>query len=164
MFNEIKLRNFKCFKKWATIPLKSMNLFTGINGRGKSTVLQTLLLMQQSCEFSKATNRLIFNGSSIELGNFTDVKNSSFSKADLIEFIFSIKGNEDFVELHYQFKENEKDEMVADIHRIDMTGKYKNEPFKSHIERDKKNYRLHHEGKDYPVNWRNLIFQGLEVC
>jgi AAA15 family ATPase/GTPase len=44
MLSQIQLKNFKCFKNMTTVPLTGINLFTGINGRGKSTVLQALLL------------------------------------------------------------------------------------------------------------------------
>ena len=48
MLTQIKLTNFKCFKEETTIPLSQFNLFTGVNGAGKSTALQALLLMPLS--------------------------------------------------------------------------------------------------------------------
>ncbi|MFI3220772.1 MAG: AAA family ATPase [Methylococcales bacterium] len=79
MLTEIKLTNFKCFKEETAIPLSKFNLFTGVNGAGKSTALQALLLMWQSIGdlpfLSESSElNLILNGSCVNLGNFDDVK------------------------------------------------------------------------------------------
>jgi len=47
MINKIKLENFKCFK-YLEIELGALNLFTGLNGMGKSSIIQSLLLLYQS--------------------------------------------------------------------------------------------------------------------
>ncbi len=71
MITKIILKNFKCFKEETTFPLTHFNLLTGINGRGKSTLLQSLLVMHQS----GYTGKIVFNGSHVNLGRFEDVKN-----------------------------------------------------------------------------------------
>ncbi len=53
MLTQIKLTHFKCFKEETSFPLSQLNLLTGINGRGKSTLLQSLLLMRQSVEHNE---------------------------------------------------------------------------------------------------------------
>jgi len=90
MLTEIKLTNFKCFKEETSIPLSNFNLFTGVNGAGKSTVLQVLLLMRQSIESNPYTTELILNGSCVNLGSFDDVKNRDVSASESIFFAFSI--------------------------------------------------------------------------
>ncbi|MGE5340114.1 MAG: DUF3696 domain-containing protein [Candidatus Omnitrophota bacterium] len=111
MLNRIQLRNFKCFKDRTDFPLNRVNLLTGINGRGKSTLLQSILLMCQSFEYCKDSSKLIFNGNLVQLGNFEDVKNRSSSINEKIEFIFSL----DASDWHYFFEENEEDDMTAEI-------------------------------------------------
>jgi len=91
MLTEIKLTNFKCFKEETSIPLSSFNLFTGVNGAGKSTALQALLLMRQSIEHNPYTTELILNGSCVNLGSFEDVKNIESSKENSIYLDFFIK-------------------------------------------------------------------------
>ena len=44
MITQVSIDNFKLYKENVKIPLSNLNLFTGINGRGKSTVLQVFLL------------------------------------------------------------------------------------------------------------------------
>ncbi len=52
-----------------------LNLFTGINGMGKSTLIQALLLLRQTYEKNNCleNQRLILNGSYVELGTQTDI-------------------------------------------------------------------------------------------
>lgn len=80
MFTEIRLKNFKCFREETAFPLAKINLLTGINGRGKSTLLQSLLLMKQSVEHNEYTNELVLNGNCVNLGNFEDIKNKYSAK------------------------------------------------------------------------------------
>lgn len=89
MLTQIKLTNFKCFKEETTIPLSRFNLFTGVNGAGKSTALQALLLMRQSYEIDNLAKELVLNGSCINLGGFDDVRNREVSKKNPIFFDFS---------------------------------------------------------------------------
>lgn len=140
------------------VPLTGINLFTGINGRGKSTVLQALLLMRQSVEIRQETSQLTFNGKSIELGNFDDIKNISTSRTEPLEFIYTFSKENNHVELHYRFKANEEDDLAATIDSVDIKGKYQNKNFQCSITREKDEYILAYEKKRYPVHWQNLIF------
>jgi predicted ATPase len=76
MISQIALYNFKCFEGGHEFPLSKFNLLTGINGRGKSSLLQSLLLMKQTTEYDSSSNCLILNGSCVQLGSFEDIKNS----------------------------------------------------------------------------------------
>jgi predicted ATPase len=71
MLTEIKLKNFKCFED-ETIKLVPFNLFTGLNGMGKSTVIQALLLLRQSY-YENFLNKLVLNGESVQIGNAKDL-------------------------------------------------------------------------------------------
>lgn len=73
MINEITLENFKCFSKPSTFEMSKINLFTGYNGRGKSTILQSLLLMSQSVYAHKTLKRLETVGIFCNLGIFRNL-------------------------------------------------------------------------------------------
>ena len=49
MIEKISLKNFKCFER-IDVTCRDLNLFTGINGMGKSTLIQALLLLRQTYE------------------------------------------------------------------------------------------------------------------
>ena len=82
MFNEIKLTNFKCFQGEVAFPLSKINLLTGINGRGKSSFLQSLLLFKQSVEKDKYTTALHLNGDYVRLETYEDVINRNRNNKD----------------------------------------------------------------------------------
>ncbi|MFC2265127.1 MAG: DUF3696 domain-containing protein [Prevotella conceptionensis] len=74
MITKLTLRNFKCFNHLNTIELGKINLLTGSNGRGKSSFLQSLLLLAQSMETDRRLlNHIELNGRFLELGNFEDI-------------------------------------------------------------------------------------------
>lgn len=76
MINSITLGNFKCFETLTTIPMSRFTFLYGKNGRGKSSVIQSLLLLSQSLrENGGVLNSLILNGKMVSLGTFDDIRN-----------------------------------------------------------------------------------------
>ena len=59
MLTKLTLNNFKCFSKSTAFELRRVNIFTGYNGRGKSTAMQSgdkkaqYLLEQQENDIDK---------------------------------------------------------------------------------------------------------------
>ena len=73
MITSLSLKNFKCFKSLDNIDLKQITLLTGSNGRGKSSVLQSLLLLAQSFRSGKNLEYVKFNGRFVCLGTYNDI-------------------------------------------------------------------------------------------
>ena len=76
MLRELRLSAFKCFSELA-LPLRPLTLLAGVNGSGKSTVLQGLVLLHQALldtgtDGAQLTN-LPLNGSLLTLGSVRDV-------------------------------------------------------------------------------------------
>jgi predicted ATPase len=74
MISALRQENFKCFSELA-LPLAPLTLFTGLNAAGKSSSLQTLLLLVQSSRGRQDASSLKLNGSIATLGTSTDVIN-----------------------------------------------------------------------------------------
>ena len=72
MLNSIELKNFKCFAE-LHIDLAGLNIFSGLNGMGKSTVIQSLLLFKQTQEQGTNLNQFFLNGNYVSLGTGQDV-------------------------------------------------------------------------------------------
>lgn len=72
MINKIAVKNFKCFENFE-LPLKSVNILSGINGMGKSTMIQSLLLLRQSALKSDGIKGLHLNGEYLLLGSGQDI-------------------------------------------------------------------------------------------
>ncbi|WP_421100675.1 AAA family ATPase [Stenotrophomonas rhizophila] len=47
MITSVELFNFKCFRQ-VTVPFGGLTVLTGLNGSGKSTVIQSLLVLSES--------------------------------------------------------------------------------------------------------------------
>lgn len=69
MLTSIQIKNFKCFQQ-ATLNLAPLTLLSGLNSTGKSSVLQSMLLLRQSY---REGGNIRLNGDLIELGQALDV-------------------------------------------------------------------------------------------
>ena len=68
MLTNVKLRNVKCFNRF-DLDLKNLNVLTGINGSGKSTFIQSILMSEQSAN----KPFLQLNGDLIEIGEYSEL-------------------------------------------------------------------------------------------
>ena len=68
MLTQIILERFKCFNR-LYMPLKPLTLIAGTNGAGKSSIIQALLLLRQSCKDKDYDwkQSLVINGGLIDL-------------------------------------------------------------------------------------------------
>ena len=88
MLTHLALSGFKCFEETGDIPLAPLTLIFGKNNSGKSTILQSLLLLKQTVETPEYGPRLNTKGSLYSAGSFVDLvhghstsRSSSFSFA-----------------------------------------------------------------------------------
>jgi predicted ATPase len=72
MLNRIDLHNFKCFDL-LKLPLNNITLLAGANASGKSSVLQSLVLLHQTMREHEWSKRLLLNGEAIKLGTVGDI-------------------------------------------------------------------------------------------
>lgn len=68
MLTSISLERFKCFEK-LYMPLKPLTLIAGANGAGKSSIIQTLLMLRQSCldKDYNWSDHIVINGRLVDL-------------------------------------------------------------------------------------------------
>lgn len=73
MLSSLTLKNFKPFEN-QSFSLKPLTLLTGLNSTGKSSVLQSLLLLRQSCLQDDFLDRvgLVLNGDLVSIGTGQD--------------------------------------------------------------------------------------------
>ena len=72
MLELLELEHFKCFEL-LRLPLGPLTLLSGANASGKSSVLQSLVLLHQTMREKEWSTRLMLNGSIAKLGTVTDV-------------------------------------------------------------------------------------------
>ena len=91
MLTNVGLTNFKCFRR-ITLNSTPLNLLCGLNGMGKSSVIQALLVLRQSFETGELSNgRLVLGGRHADLGTGSDVL---FEDAEHDELGFSLESHE----------------------------------------------------------------------
>jgi predicted ATPase len=90
MLNKISLENFKSFKQLNDLHIKPITILCGTNSCGKSSILQSLLLLKQTLESQNPNQTLLLNGRFVRLGVF---ENIIFKKnvEDTIRLSFSFK-------------------------------------------------------------------------
>ena len=71
MITQLDLLHFKCFG-FLKLPLAPLTLLSGTNASGKSTVLQSLVLLQQTMQTDEWSTRLLLNGSMVNFGTVAD--------------------------------------------------------------------------------------------
>lgn len=103
MIEALAVTNFKRFRA-LEVTIRPLTLLTGVNGMGKSTALQALLLLRQSYLQSapdmQQRPRLMLNGDLVQLGTGSDVFNRD---ADTPELDFTLVVNDEAVSWHYQY-------------------------------------------------------------
>ena len=90
MLRNIKLTHFKCFEN-LELDCTPLNLLCGLNGMGKSSILQALLVLRQSYETGELSKgSLVLAGTRVDLGAGSDVM---FENAQKDEVGFSLESD-----------------------------------------------------------------------
>lgn len=120
--SSILVDNFKSYENMTYIPISDLSVLLGANSSGKSTALQTLLVLKQTVECNSPDIDLLLSGKYVTLGDFGDVIN------DLKKKYFSVgvsvigdKFTEDYVDnnatdIIWKFnKSKEKDVILEEV-------------------------------------------------
>ena len=84
MIHSLRLQNFKPFED-QTINFKPLTLLSGLNGMGKSSVLQSLLLLRQSYQQRLLQRKyLALNGNLVNIGTAKDALFEGAKKEEII--------------------------------------------------------------------------------
>ncbi|MBO5615735.1 MAG: DUF3696 domain-containing protein [Prevotella sp.] len=95
MIEEWKLNNFKSIDKEKDLEFRPLTIFTGANSSGKSTILQSILLVTQTLQSPIASRSILLNGWFKKFGNYSDVVNKrEFNKNIKIGFTLNNKSEE----------------------------------------------------------------------
>lgn len=119
------IRNFKCFKE-ESVELNDLTLLVGANGYGKSSVIQSLLLMRSTFE-QPTQSRIALNGKyALALGTSSAVLNQNASGSELdfcienvstgktlLEYVFDIDTTDDKLWITLKSNKNGADKKSA---------------------------------------------------
>jgi predicted ATPase len=126
MIHKIRVQNFKKFED-QSLDIGALTLLTGINGMGKSSILQSLLLLRQSYQqrLLRLTG-LALNGDLVHIGTAKDALFED-AKEEIIKFILTFP---DGIEAIWQFGYNSEESIMkglsnkvaADIYQHSLFG------------------------------------------
>lgn len=106
MIGSLHIENFKCFES-QRFELGNLTLLTGLNSTGKSSVIQSLLLLRQSHQHRFLQDGgLLLNGDLIQLGTARDI---FFENAKNDEFGFCLDLNGIPAEWRFGYKRQQAD-------------------------------------------------------
>lgn len=101
MITKWKLFNFKSVRNYTELDLGPLTIFAGSNSSGKSTVLQSMLLISQTLSSRVGSRSVILNGPLTRLGQFDDLR-SFGSEAEQILVGWEIRQEFDRTQLFPQ--------------------------------------------------------------
>ncbi|EOV1642474.1 TPA: DUF3696 domain-containing protein [Yersinia enterocolitica] len=159
MIEFINIKNFKTLLN-ASFPLGALNLFSGLNGMGKSTLMQSLLLLRQSHERNTLKSKgLLLNGDYVNLGTGKDAL-SSFSEKE--EIIITIKWDEFKQPTKFEFNYQHDSDLLP-LRKVDVEGPLEdlslfNENFQ-YLSADRLGPQSHHQLSEFHI--RDLKSVGL---
>ena len=92
MLSEYQIHNFKAFANQEKIPIRPITLIYGQNSSGKSSVLQSLLLLKQTLqEATDPQTLLLAKGNFVDLGNFSQyINNHDLDKSFSFKVFFDL--------------------------------------------------------------------------
>ena len=119
MLKRIEFDNFKCLSG-KSFDLNRINVFTGYNGRGKSSVIQAILMMSQSVRKDdlNSIERLHVNGSFVRLGDFDELL-SNTNRYDFIVSMILFDSSNHSVVLGYEMTNDYK---IGILKKCDIDG------------------------------------------
>ena len=116
MLDALYLTSFKCFET-LDLPLGNLTVLSGINGGGKSSVIQSLVLLAQTLDEREWSKSLLLNGPSLTLGNASDVINQTTGRRQLS--LGASVGNRKVV---WTFSAMDRRAMALDLSAVEVDG------------------------------------------
>src|SRR6185369_10832825 len=113
MISKITVRNFKCLKE-IELPCSNLNLLTGLNGMGKSAVIQVMLLLKQSHDKgSLAKDGLTLKGDLVDIGTGKDALAINATE-ETITFELAFSEKEEIYQWNFAYEDKLKEVKYAD--------------------------------------------------
>ena len=120
----MQLSFFKCFEV-LQLPLAPLTLLTGLNASGKSSVLQSLVLLHQTMR-EHEWSTIALNGTAIRLGTMPDVVDEVYGRNG-----FGIDVADDINFCSWKF-EGDRGDMSMEVRSVSVNGRLLEQPQSLH--------------------------------
>lgn len=88
--------NFKSIGTGVELKFRKITLLVGANSSGKSSIVQTVLLLKQTFQYGQRGTAVLLNGPLVRLGNFDDVRNAQ-NRQRSFSLLFDLTVNEELL-------------------------------------------------------------------
>jgi len=112
MIDSLHIRHFKCFSE-LDLPFGKLTLLTGRNATGKSSIIQSLLLLHQALVERKVVRNVPLNGDIVSLGSFGDVLDGRSGRT-----AFSVGLTQENRRIDWTFQSEDKTSLVAPLSKV----------------------------------------------
>ncbi len=129
MIENLKIERFKCFID-ENFELKRLTIFTGMNGSGKSTAIQPLLLLAQTLEKNRFTSNLLLNDKCVNLGKYDETINFFLDKEEGFSFCLSSQINDNMGSIRWSILRSHENDLIGRISDISVNGVFEGEELK----------------------------------
>lgn len=127
MIKEWLLDNFKSINTKKELEFRPLTIFTGANSSGKSTILQSILLVTQTLQNPIASRSIVLNGWFKKFGSYSDiVYQRDYSKNIKIGFTLSDDTNQSREELRLRHRYVGNSSETRCIFRVTSNGQAEN--------------------------------------
>lgn len=116
MLDALHLSSFKCFEA-LDLSLGKLTVLSGINGGGKSSVIQSLVLLAQTLDEREWSTSLLLNGPSLTLGNASDIINQTSGRRQL-----SLGASTGERKVVWTFSAHDRRAMALDLSAVEVNG------------------------------------------
>ncbi|MEA1922152.1 MAG: DUF3696 domain-containing protein [Pseudomonadota bacterium] len=96
MISEIAIKNFKVLKD-VNLEFSALNILAGLNGSGKSSLIQALLLLRQSFEKKDYNGLVLQGGNLLDLGSGKDIFYQYAGSDEQIKFMIKDENGKSFI-------------------------------------------------------------------
>lgn len=114
MLEKLHISSFKCFES-LDLSLGPLTVLSGINGGGKSSVIQSLVLLSQTLGEREWSRSLILNGSSLALGGASDVINQNTGRRQ-----FSLGASTGDRKVVWRFQAQDRRSMAIELEEVQI--------------------------------------------
>jgi len=116
MLREIHISSFKCFDT-LDLSLGPLTLLSGVNGGGKSSVMQALVLLSQTFDQQEWGHSLLLEGPELALGSVADVLNQDSASRRM-----ALGASTDKQQVKWSFKANDRRALSIELEQVEVNG------------------------------------------
>jgi len=126
MINLLSIKNFKALRN-IDISIKSLNILSGINGIGKSSLIQILLLLKQTIEEGNIKDGLLLKGKYLDIGRAKDIFSGAAPMSEGISI--NIEFEEDYAYLNFEYNQKIGEEFLLPLSEHEISSNFFNSIF-----------------------------------